>query len=274
MGKKIDLRGQPFGKLTVIEEAGRTKSGRVLWRCRCECGNEVVVRADDLRREHTRSCGCYMRELTVERSTTHGARKTRLYNIWWGIMRRVGRRIGASDQHRRDYIARGIDICEEWAVFKNFYQWAMANGYRDGLEIDRIDNEKGYFPANCHWVARKQNVNNRRNTLRLPDGQSLALFCAGIGIETCVGRNVTNQYSRISYAYRNHKTIPPDLLDALKADTRRQCRLLYQASMVRQEFEDRLKILKQKVDSLNSSISNPIKGRGLHDHSISGVMYE
>lgn len=251
--KKLDLRGQPFGKLIVIEEAGRDKNGKVLWRCRCECGNEVVVRTGDLLREHTLSCGCYKRD----RLTTHGASYTRLYRIWEKIMVRVGRWQGANEKERRNYIARGIDICEEWLDYSNFEKWALANGYREGLQIDRKDNSLGYCPENCHWVTTKQNVNNRRCTIRLSDGQALAEFCTEIGIDTRMDGKMSKQYNRIQSAYRKFHAIHPELLAALKADTRRQCRLLYQASMIRQEFEGRLKTLKQKVDAFKRSISNP-----------------
>ena len=63
MGRKIDLTGQVFGKLTVLEEAQeRNKSGSVCWICQCECGNTVVVSGDNLRRNHTKSCGCQKKE--------------------------------------------------------------------------------------------------------------------------------------------------------------------------------------------------------------------
>ena len=74
MPKKIDLTGQTFGRLIVIREYGRAKNGAVLWLCRClgkngnDCGKEVIVSTNDLRRGHTKSCGC----LSRERTTTHG----------------------------------------------------------------------------------------------------------------------------------------------------------------------------------------------------------
>ena len=70
----------------------------------------------------------------------------------------------------KNYGARGITVCEEWEAFEPFCRWAIENGYRDGLEIDRIDNDGGYSPENCRWISRKQNLNNRRNTLLLTVG--------------------------------------------------------------------------------------------------------
>lgn len=65
LGKnKIDVTGQHFGRLTVLEDDGtRTNAGKVLWKCQCECGNITYVTSAELRSGHTKSCGCYKREL-------------------------------------------------------------------------------------------------------------------------------------------------------------------------------------------------------------------
>ena len=55
-------------------------------------------------------------------------------------------------------------VCDEWLNFTNFYLWATANGYRRELEIDRIDNARGYSPDNCRWVTRAEQSRNRRMT--------------------------------------------------------------------------------------------------------------
>ena len=215
MGKKLDLRGQKFGKLTVLRENGRDKHNNVLWLCRCECGNEVTVRCSSLRSEKTTSCGCYQRERTVESHTTHGMNKTRLYSIWRNMLQRAGAFKGASEDDKLRYQDRGITVCDEWLVFENFRDWALSHGYSDGLEIDRIDNDKGYCPENCRWVSRRENTNNRRNTLRLEDGTPLAMFCSKVGIETTEKNGKkTKQYARISIAYSKHHRAHPELVEA------------------------------------------------------------
>ena len=219
MGRKgIDLTGQRFGRLLVIKEAGRDKHGAVLWLCKCSCplGNEVTVSGTDLREEHTTSCGCYRKECSAKRlseyNTKHGMSGTRLYRIWKSILQRTGFYKGTTEKHKRDYIDRGITVCEEWKSFEKFKSWAIASGYLDDLQIDRIDNSKGYYPENCQWVSRKENMNNRRCTICLEDGSSFALFCSKVGIKTSENGRITKQYRRISERYRTSRKVHPELL--------------------------------------------------------------
>ena len=210
MHEKIDMTGRVIGRLLVIEECGRDARGRALWRCRCECGNEVIVRDDNLRNEHTKSCGCYQREA----STTHGMRKTRLYSVWQSMLKRAGATKGASEEVKRAYQDRGITVCDGWLVFENFRDWALSHGYSDDLEIDRRDNDKGYCPDNCQWISRRENMNNRRNTIRLEDGTPLAMFCSKVGIQTFENGKKTKQYARIVDAYRRYHKAHPELIEA------------------------------------------------------------
>ena len=220
MPKKIDLTGQTINRLVVIRENGRDKHGNVLWLCRClgktgdDCGNEVIVRGSCLRSENTTSCGCYKRERSVESHTKHGMRKTRLYCILASMLKRAGAFKGASEEVKRAYQDRGITVCPEWLVFENFPDWALSHGYKEGLQIDRRDNDKGYCPENCWWVTCKENNNNRRNTIRLEDGTPLAVFCSKVGIETTKNGKSTNQYKRILKAYRKHHKAHLELVEA------------------------------------------------------------
>lgn len=221
MRNKIDMTGRVIGRLLVIEECGRDKGGHALWRCRClgktgdDCGNEVIVRGDHLRNEHTTSCGCYNRERLVEANTTHGMHKTRLYSVWSDMLVRAGVYKGASEKNKHNYQDRGITVCDEWLVFENFRDWAISHGYKEGSQIDRINNDEGYCPENCRWVTPKENVNNRRNTIRLEDGTPLAMLCSKVGIET-TGKNgkLTKQYQRILWAYSKHRKAHPELVEA------------------------------------------------------------
>ena len=214
MHEKIDMTGRVIGRLLVIEECGRAAHGEALWRCRCKCGNEIIVRGSSLRSERTTSCGCYHRERLAEANTTHGMHKTRLHSIWTNMLQRTGVTKGADEKKKRAYQDRGITVCSEWLVFENFRDWAISHGYSDNLEIDRVDNDKGYCPENCRWVTPKENVNNRRNTICLEDGTPLAVFCSRVGIQTFENGKQTKQYARISNAYRRHRKAHPELVEA------------------------------------------------------------
>lgn len=246
MPKKIDLTGQPFGRLVVIREYGRTKDGRVTWLCRCECGAETVVSTHDLRSEHTQSCGCMVRE----RNTTHGCTKEPWYYTYKAMMQRCGHWEGASEQMLRDYRDRGIEVCPEWRESpRAFGDWLLAHGWRNGLQIDRIDNDKGYSPENCRVVTPKENNFNRRNTTVLGDGTSLAMFCSSLGIDTIKGGKVTRKYGRIQMMwYRAHKP-HPELMQALKEDTDRQSRLLEITKLECRHAELMIAAYKELLDS-------------------------
>lgn len=82
--------------------------------------------------------------------------KRKLHNVWNGMKNRC---------YNKNYGGRGITICSEWKDnFQAFYQWSIDNGYKEGLSIDRVDNDKGYSPDNCRWTDRKEQAQNRRTS--------------------------------------------------------------------------------------------------------------
>lgn len=159
-----DLTDRKFGQLQVIERAENGSDGSTRYRCRCDCGGEKIVRAKHLKSGAIDNCGCLhakrVQETKLRSGRAHGGSDTRLYRIWEGMKARC---YNPNRERYPDYGGRGITICDEWLHdFGAFRDWAMANGYRDDLSIDRKDNDKGYSPENCRWQTVEQQNNNRR----------------------------------------------------------------------------------------------------------------
>ena len=203
MGRNvIDLTGQRFGRLTVIERAddhvGPSGRKHVVWRCKCDCGNEVIVRSVNLKSGHTKSCGCLRRGLLGKRRMTHGYSKERLYRIWNGIIQRC---YNPKNNAYKNYGMRGIAMCDEWRYsYEPFREWSLNNGYDEAAErkycqIDRIDVDGPYSPENCRWVTSKENANNRRNNVFINyngEKKTFAQWCSELGL------NANTVWSRIN----------------------------------------------------------------------------
>lgn len=194
----IDLKGQKFGRLTVIERA-KDKKGKTYWHCKCECGDEKDVCASHLTSGKIVSCGCSSVERISKLNKTHGMSKTRIYGIWAGMK---GRCYNQNNSEYSIYGGRGITICPEWKDdFQAFYDWAMANGYQDDLTIDRIDVNGNYDPSNCRWATNKEQSLNKRETIYFElFGVEKPLF-TWCEYAKANYRNVYQKYKRGSYPF-------------------------------------------------------------------------
>jgi hypothetical protein len=168
VGKKLDLSGKSFGRITVLREGGRSNAGKVRFVCICSCGNpeEFEVIGSDLKSGHTKSCGCYEienRNKHLEKNYTHGLSKHPLYNNWRAM---IARCYNENDTDYKNYGGRGIQSF--WKNnFKSFYNWAIENGYKKGLSLERIDVNGNYEPENCCFITMSEQTRNKQNTVYL-----------------------------------------------------------------------------------------------------------
>jgi hypothetical protein len=158
--------GDRFGRWTVTGEMTRERGPKgdpyYLFPCVCDCGTRKSVDRLSLRSGASRSCGCLRAELGHERWYRHGTEPKRLYACWNHMIARCE---SPNATHYEYYGGRGISVCPEWrSSFIAFRDWAMANGYRDDLTIERKRVNGDYEPDNCEWIPQADQVWNKRTT--------------------------------------------------------------------------------------------------------------
>lgn len=189
MSKKADMIGKKFGRLTVETEQGHLGS-HLAYKCKCDCGAEVIVRGYSLRSGNTESCGCAFKEMTGARFRTHGMRQTREYSTWQMMIARCE---NPNTPFYENYGGRGIKVCERWKSFEKFYE---DMGQRpDGMTLDRIDNDGDYSPTNCRWATdAQQRRNTRRSILITHNGETKCLK----DWATAIGMSYRTLYKRVA----------------------------------------------------------------------------
>lgn len=183
--EKIKIaKGDRFGKLSVIKEVkpklikkGKYTEAIRCVQCKCDCGNVVITSFSYLRIGHTKSCGCLQRSISSaigKLRKTHGFSRTPLYRVYSDMKSRCS---NSNHPEYHNYGGRGIRVCDDWiADYLVFHTWAMSNGYKKGLEIDRQDNNRGYSSDNCRWVTRIINCYNQRVTFMVEwEGEKISL---------------------------------------------------------------------------------------------------
>lgn len=206
-----DIVGKKYGTWTVLKfdhsmpkiRANGIRSGFYhYYLCKCDCGNIKLIRRDHLPRIKGKFCRC-LNNVTSET----------LHTVWTSMKQRC---LNPRNPAYFRYGARGITVYEEWKNYFTFRNWAMANGYKDDLTIDRIDNNGNYEPYNCRWVdMKKQARNTRRNHLITYKG---ATHCISEWAEI-IGMKADTLWARLKRGWSVEKS----LLTPLKITRRWSC---------------------------------------------------
>ena len=199
MSRRLDLTGQRYGKLTVLQEAEAIISGQggnktTAWLCRCDCGKNKIVATAYLRSGSTRSCGCLKKKQTYRHN--YGAKKNPYYKTWSQMKKRC---YCPTDIHYPRYGARGIRVADVWKKdFWVFYDYVsqLPHFGETGYTLDRIDNNGNYEPGNVRWASSKQQARNRSNNI-LIEAFGKTQTCAEWAEET--GINYYTLHSRIFF---------------------------------------------------------------------------
>jgi hypothetical protein len=213
-----DISGQRFGRLVAVSFSHT--DDHIYWFFKCDCGVKKVLRRSSVISGGTKSCGCF----SVERSRamghaarTHGISGTPLYYVYSSMIERCYR---VNKPSYSDYGGRGIRVCRQWKGHPSaFFEWALANGYKAGLELDRKNNNKGYSPHNCRFVTRSVNGSNKRNNVLVTfDGRTLTVAewarRLGIGQSTL--------YMRVRRGWCHEDTVTAPIGSFIKKRKRRK----------------------------------------------------
>ena len=209
MSEKIDLAGQRFGRLLVLYECGRAKSGDVLWKCRCECGNECVVSSTNLKNQHTQSCGCLHRDRMRECKTIHGL-NTKHRRLYYSIRNHFKRISDSSSVYQGWTIdprypnnAQGVanfclDLIELQPNMSELYESDRS------LDVDKDNGGKVFCPECIVFRKATENRGKKHNNLKLLDGTPFVEFCRKLGYKTCENSRPTNTYSKFRNYFSYH----------------------------------------------------------------------
>lgn len=153
-----DITGEKYGRWLVLSYLSKG-----MWLCKCDCGTTKSVKGSHLKDGLSKSCGCIQKG--AKPWNYKGPYRRNMHRVWSNMIARC------TDERSDSYCnygARGISVCEEWLnSFDAFVKWMNENGYRPGLTVDRIDNDKGYCPSNCRIATMKEQQNNRRNNRKI-----------------------------------------------------------------------------------------------------------
>lgn len=197
--------GQRFGRLLVVDVGQTPGTYKYFAVCACDCGQTCVQRFDNLKEEKVVSCGCYR----LDRVTKHGLTKSIHLCRWSAMMRRC---YNTKDRRYADYGGRGVKVCERWHDVSVFVL-ELPEGYFEGAEIDRINNDGDYEPGNVKWSTPKQNSRNRRSNKPLTlNGVTLSQreWAEKLGVDD---RLISSRINNLGWSVERALTEPVASLD-------------------------------------------------------------
>jgi len=150
-----------YNMLTYLSDAGKNKHQKQLWCLQCDCGNTTVAVASQVKSAKTKSCGCLKVQRRAQGNPKHGGRYHPLYATWCNMKARCD---NSNSTSYKNYGARGVKYCEEWADFSKFLADVGEKPFPEA-SLDRVDNNGHYEPGNVRWADRSTQRRNSRGTL-------------------------------------------------------------------------------------------------------------
>lgn len=198
-----DITGKKFGKLTVLNKHHKNKQNSWVCQCKCDCGNTTYVTVSNLNAGNVKSCGCIVGKSNIK----HGLCESKIYKKHRGMKERCFNKKCSS---YKNYGGRGIIMCDEWRNdFMSFYNWAMDNGYKEGLSLERIDVNGNYCPENCTWIPLREQGKNKRSNIRIK-------FMGKEYILADLSKNYSIPYEDLHRIYCQEKDVEKYVLSKIK----------------------------------------------------------
>lgn len=198
--------GEKFNHLTFTGKE-RRDGKHTYGEFQCDCGNKKFIRKDIVARGTTKSCGCLYNKRKNEVGLDSATYET-LYNVWRNMMRRCE---DEKSERYYTYGERGISVCDEWHDFRDFAKWAVENGWKRGLSIERKELNGNYCPENCTFITMAEQAKNKTSNIRIVidgDDQCLSEWCRRLNFPFKVA---WSRYHRLGYADPSILFYPGDL---------------------------------------------------------------
>lgn len=207
-----NLVGKRFTRLLVLSYAGKNPRREAHWKCLCDCGSQLIVYGNSLKRQVTKSCGCLSREraytlsqkFLLRHGYTVGGQKLGTYAVWATMVQRC-----SNPNHHKypSYGGRGISVCDRWRSFENFIA-DVGDRPTDLHQIERKDNNGNYEPGNCRWATRKEQARNRRDNHFLEFEGRKATIAEWSEITKIAYGNIKNRINNLGWSVKDALTKP------------------------------------------------------------------